>query len=101
MRINPLRSPRKLLWDILQYQEYLANRIDTLENSIMALRDDFSDALAQLGQSIADLTARIAALPPASDITQADIDALKADSTALGQLAVETPEVPTPDQPSA
>lgn len=66
----------------------------------MALRDDFNQGLADLGAAIAALAARISSLPDADDITQADIDALKADATQLNTLAVAAPEVPTDVEPS-
>lgn len=66
----------------------------------MALRDDFNQGLADLGSAITALAARISSLPDADDITQADIDALKADASQLNTLAVNSPDVPTDVDPA-
>ena len=68
----------------------------------MALREDFNESLADLGSGIVGLANRITNLPSADAITQADIDALKADTVALKELAVSNPNVPTdPTDPNA
>lgn len=86
--LNARWSDIKLL-EILERQEHL-------EHQLSQLRDDFNAGLAALGAAITDLAARIAALPTADAITQADLDAVKADAAALGDLAVSNPDVPTP-----
>lgn len=63
-----------------------------VEEEVMTLRDDFDAALAELTAAIQALADRIAGLPTSvGDLTQADVDGLKADSAALAALAPGTP----------
>lgn len=87
-------------------------RLDSLENFMSVIRDEFDQTLTDLSAAISantaavtDLAGRIDALPAdVADITQADVDALKAATDAVkasadqvNTLAVAAPTVPNPE----
>jgi hypothetical protein len=74
----------------------IIEQLTQLEYQLSQLRDDFNAGLAALGAAISDLVIRIAALPAADAITQADLDSVQADANALRSLAVSNPDVPVP-----
>ena len=61
----------------------------------MTVREEFNEELTELGTAITDLAARIEQIPDAEDITQEDIDALKASVSRINELAVQSPQIPT------
>lgn len=76
-------------------------------------RTEFTETLTQLGTEITgqttainELAERITNFPDANDVTQADVDALKAaietakaNSDRINELAVAAPEIPTDETP--
>lgn len=72
------------------------NHITRTQENIMARTDDLSNELVELGTAVDDLDARIAALPTSVDeITQEQLDTLRASVTRVNSLAQAAPEVPT------
>lgn len=90
MTLLPFHFPNPFGW---------GRRINRLEIHMSKLRDDFDAAKAELGSAITGLATRIDELPGATDITQADIDALKGDAASLRGLAVADPDIPTEETP--
>jgi multidrug resistance efflux pump len=74
----------------------ILERTYILEKKLSELRDELTAAEAALATAISDLAARITSLPAAEDITQDDIDGLKADAVALAGLAAPAADVPDP-----
>lgn len=72
-----------------------ARTFNRLEKLIMALREDFNQGLADIGTAITEVAERINSLPDADDITQDDVDQLKAAVSRLNTLAVESDDIPT------
>jgi hypothetical protein len=86
-----------IMFRIYRMLNLILQHVISMEHKLSEIRDDFDAATAELGAAITDLANRIAGLPDSlDDLTQADLDAVKADTAALKSLAVASP-VPTPD----
>lgn len=74
----------------------IIEKLTCLENEMSELRDELTATEAALQSAISDLAARISALPAAEDITQDDIDGLKADVANLAAISPATDDGSTP-----
>jgi prefoldin subunit 5 len=90
-----IASKLRAFWNIPETLERLIRHLNCLEAQIMTVRDEFNSELAELGFAITDLASRIDQIPDAEDITQDDIDALKASVNRINDLAVQSPQIPT------
>lgn len=77
------------------------NRMENVMAEQSAQTTALNEGLAELGTAITDLSTRIDQLPvDVNDVTQEQVDSLREVIGRVKGLAVNAPEVPTPDLPA-
>jgi hypothetical protein len=87
--------------DLYRHVLQCGTRINRLEKLIMAFREDFDAAETRLEGLISEAVTAIQSLPSsADDLTQADLDRVKAQGDALAAVFPSTPAIPDPSEPT-
>lgn len=91
-----LEAVNRRLVQIMGQLTLMGRTLHRLERRLMAIRDEFTSELEELGTAITELARRIEELPQdANDVTQADLDQLRASVSRVNDLAVQSDDIPT------